>query len=307
MTQRPGTGIAVIGRANIDLTIRVPFMPTAGRAAFGSTLNTTAGGKSLNQAVAIAKLGGRACLVSRAGADSWGRQLRATVIDAGVDVTHFHLISEATTAAAIIQVTPDGESYISLALSPATELTADAVTEALDLEEPAIVVTQLDLPPDPVRAAIQRAQRGLLIGNLVPHPDFDRQLLSELDVLVVNEHEADDILGTHGVDPSDTLREIQRLGPKAVVVTAGSGGAYYSDGHKFGHVAAETVNVVDTSGAGDAFIGALAVQLSRHGDLAAAAAVANSVAAIAVQQPGSLLSIGTSAGLAGAGHIPTSP
>jgi ribokinase len=129
-----------------------------------------------------------------------------------------------------------------------------------------------------------------LIGNLVPHPNFDRQLLSELDVLVVNEHEAADILGVDDADPSGAVRELQRLGPKAVVVTAGRGGAYFVFGDRFGHVAAEMVDVVDSSGAGDAFLGALATELSRHSDLVAAVAVANSVAAIAVQQHGSLLS-----------------
>ncbi|MEV6373325.1 ribokinase [Micromonospora musae] len=257
-----GFDVTFVGRATIDLTVRVPHRALPGRAAFGSPLTASPGGKSLNQAITAAQRGGRVRLVANVGADPWGHQIRAALTDVGVDIRHLTLIPDTATGAAVIEVTPDGESYITLALSPATELSTPDVQRVSALDSRAVVV-QLDLPPEPVTALLRRRPAPTVIGNLVPHADLEPSLLRHLDVLVVNQHEAAAILRTTADEPLEAARALQRLGPPTVVVTAGPHGAAYAYPHGSGAVPAPTMPVVDTTGAGDAFLGSLALDLSR--------------------------------------------
>lgn len=284
------TDVTIIGRANIDLTVRVPYRPEPGQTAFGSELVAAAGGKSLNQAIAVARLGGRASLVANAGADLWGRQLRDALVEAGVNTDQFRLLPDVPTGAAIIEVTPDGENFIILATSPKTELTREQVDIALSEIASPIVVIQLDLPPEPVSAALSESGRPLIrVGNLVPHPALDRDLMRHLDVFVVNQHEAATILGLADVDPLTAARRLRDLGPSAIVVTAGGAGAAYSHADHAGTVAASKVPVIDTTGAGDAFLGDLVLSLAQGIALPAAVARAVRTGTDAVQHQGAHL------------------
>ncbi|MFG1952403.1 PfkB family carbohydrate kinase [Micromonospora sp. NPDC048830] len=256
--------VAFVGRANIDLTIHVPHRARPGRTAVGSSLTASAGGKSLNQAIAAARWGGRAALIANVGADTWGHQITTALADVDVDTHHVRLVPHATTGAAIIEVTPDGESYITLALSPATELTTDDIHRATAALATEAVIVQLDLPPEPVTTLLGHRRAPIVIGNLVPHPDLDPTLLAQLDVLVVNQHEAAAILRTATGNPLDAAAALQRLGPRTVVVTAGPSGAAFIHPHGSGTIPAPAVPVVDTTGAGDAFLGCLALDLARH-------------------------------------------
>ncbi|TDC38787.1 ribokinase [Micromonospora sp. 15K316] len=280
-----GFDVTFVGRANIDLTVRVPHRAGPGRTAAGSALTTSPGGKSLNQAVATARLGGRARLVANVGADAWGHRIRAALTAVGVDTRHLTLIPDVTTGAAIIEVTPDGESYITLAPSPATELTTHDVQRVTTVDTRAVVV-QLDLPPEPVAALLRHRPAPTVIGNLVLHADLDRTVLRHLDVLVVNQHEADAILGAATGDPLRAAEVLQRLGPPTVVVTAGPRGAAYTHPHGSGTVPAPTVPVVDTTGAGDAFLGSLALDLARGTPLPEAVRGAVQVGSRAVAHSG---------------------
>ena len=281
--------IAFVGRANIDLTVRVPHRAEAGRVAFGSGLNTMPGGKSFNQAVAVTRLGGRAELIANAGADQWGRQLRDALVAAGVGTTGFRLLDDAPTGAAIIEVTPDGESYVVLAVSTQTELTRMNVSQSLRRIDPAVIVAQLDLPAPALDGVWDVPRARLLIGNLVPDHTVDRSMLSRLDLYVVNEHEAAIVLGTDPANPAEAAHELHRLGPRSVVVTAGGDGAYFSSNDETGSVAGAEVEAIDTTGAGDAFLAALALRLTQGASLANATAFANETGARAVQTEGALL------------------
>ena len=282
--------VTIIGRANIDLTVRVPYHPSPGarQTVFGSELVATAGGKSLNQAIAVSRLGGRACLVANAGADHWGHQLRTTLVEAGVDVGQFRILPDVPTGVAIIEVTPDGENVIVLATSPKTELTAEQVGIALAESAAPVVVVQLDLPPEPVVAALAESRRPMIrVGNLVPHTVLDPDLMRYLDVLVVNHHEAATMLGGGDVaDPLAAAQRLRELGPPTVVVTAGADGAAYSHADHAGRVAASKVPVVDTTGAGDAFLGGLVLVLAGGAALPEAVARAVRVGTDAVQHEG---------------------
>jgi ribokinase len=245
-----GSEIAVVGRANVDLTARVPGLPTPGRAVFSAGLVSTPGGKGLNQAIAVARLGGQAMLVANVGVERWGDDLRAALVAAGVDTRGVRQVPGATTGAAIIQVTPDGEPYVTVAVPPETELSGDDVVAAFAGRSPAVVVVQLDLRPDAVQGVLRGSRPEVVIGNLVPHPGLDRRLLALLDVVVMNQAEAAAVLGAEDVEPVAAAQRLRRLGPSAAVVTAAARGAAYSGAEGSGVVPAAVVPVVDASGTG---------------------------------------------------------
>lgn len=282
----PSVDVAFVGRANIDLTVHVPHRSRPGRSTIGSSLSASAGGKSLNQAIATARHGGRAALIANVGADAWGQQIATALTNAGVDTRHVRLVPDTTTGAAIIEVTPDGESYITLALSPATELTAHDIHHATAGLAAGAVVIQLDLPPEPVTVLLGHRRAPIVIGNLVPHPDLDPAVLKHLDALVVNRHEAAAILHTSTENLIEAATALQCLGPRTVVVTAGPHGAAYAHPHGTGTVPAPTVSIVDTTGAGDAFLGSLALDLARHTPLPDAVATAVHAGSRTVQHAG---------------------
>ena len=283
-TSQPSPQVVIVGRANIDITVRVPQRPVPGRTTFASApATTTAGGKSLNQAIAATRAGARTSLVVNAGADEWGAFLQRALNDAGVDVTFFQLIPSAPTGVAIVEVTPDAENHIVLALSPATELTAEQVRDALRRLPAPAVVTQLDLQPDTVNAVLQHHQGETLIGNLVPHPTLGSAALAALDLFVCNEHEAAAILGRHHPDPTAAAQELRELGPRAAVVTAGARGAAYSTPEHTALVPAPLIQVNDTTGAGDYLLGALTARLAQNIPLEQAVPEAVAAATTSIQ------------------------
>ncbi|MFI9643210.1 PfkB family carbohydrate kinase [Micromonospora sp. NPDC051925] len=264
-TSPPPPQVIVVGRANIDITVRIPRRPQPGRTTFASApATTTASGKSLNQARAAAGAGARTTLVANAGTDEWGTFLRRALTDAGVDVSFFQLIPSAPTGVAIVEVTPDAENHIVLALSPATEFTAQQVRDALRRLHAPTMLTQFDLPPDAVNAVLQHHRAETLIGNLIPHPTLGSAVLTALDLFVCNEHEAAAILGRHHADPTIAAQELRGLGTRAAVVTAGARGAAYSTAEHTKLLPAPQVHAIDTTGAGDQFLGTLAARLTQN-------------------------------------------
>ncbi|MFD1325425.1 PfkB family carbohydrate kinase [Micromonospora sonneratiae] len=279
--------VAFVGRANVDITVRVPSRAVPGRTVFASSpAAIAAGGKSLNQAIAAACAGARVGLVGNAGADSWGHLVVEALQAAQVDTSLFSLVPSASTGAAIIEIGPDGENCIVLALSPETELTPEQVSARLGHLRAGVVVTQFDLQPDTVDAVLRYQQADVRIGNLVPHPGVGRAGLAGLDLYVVNEQEAAAILGCHHGDPMDAARDLRKFGVRAAVVTAGSRGAAYSSPDETALVPAKQVSAVDTSGAGDVFLGVLATQLAQRAPLSHAMVRAVEAGSVAVQYPG---------------------
>ncbi len=257
--------VAFVGRANIDITVRIPQRPVAGRTTFASSpATTTPGGKSLNQALAARQAGVRASLITNVGDDEWGASLGRALTNAAIDMSFLQVVPSAPTGTAIIEITPDGENYIVLAHSTETELASEHVRNALQQLRAPIVVTQLDLQPDAVDAVFRHHHAETLIGNLVPHPSLGLTALAPLDLFVSNEAEAAAILGRHHANPSIAAQELRKLGPRAVVVTAGARGAAYSDADHTALVPASHVKAINTSGAGDAFLGTLAARLAHN-------------------------------------------
>jgi ribokinase len=214
-----------------------------------------------------------------------GVEQLAALTDVGVDVSAVQVVREVATGTAMITITPDGENSIVVAGGANESVSTEAVEAALaERNDVVLAVLQTELPPAVIEAsAAACARRGVrYLINDGPYVRLPAATLARADPLVVNEHEAADLLGVASeVVLGDTMQLLARVldasGACSVVVTLGSRGAVYADGDHRGHLAAPRVNVVDTTGAGDAFVGTLAAGLAGGAPLGAA--VAASVAA----------------------------
>jgi ribokinase len=285
--------VAVVGTANVDLVLHVPRLPAAGETVFASPLRTLPGGKGLNQAIAVARFGGNSALVARIGDDAWGQLLLDALIAAGVDVAATARPADSTTAAAIVHVPPGGDSAVVLARCPDCLPTVpDIEAAAAVLTDAAVTVVQLELPVEVVDRSTTLAT-GEIIGSLAPQVPLPAAILRRLDVLVVNAAEAATMLAATSRSvtdrPVEAARALTLMGPTTVVVTLGAAGAAYASGEVGGTAPAPAVTVADTTGAGDAALGAFALARARRRPLPEAVAAAVEAGSTAVQQPGAAL------------------
>ncbi|WP_409489568.1 ribokinase [Amycolatopsis sp. cmx-11-12] len=270
--------VLVIGSANADLVVPVDRRPGGGETVLGGDTVLSPGGKGANTAVAAARLGADVALLGAVGDDPYGELLKRSLGESGVNTTPLRT-SERPTGIAYITVTPDGEN--SILVSPGAN--SGLRPEDIDLDGAEIVVLSLEIPLETVEHAVAKAAeagvRTLL--NLSPAAELSAKTLENLDVLLVNEHEAAFLLGGE----ADFLKLLD-LGPKAAVVTLGAKGAAVVTADGVTEVSSPKVEAVDTTGAGDAFAGALATSLAKGDELADAARKAVKVAAITVTRQG---------------------
>ncbi|WP_448058857.1 ribokinase [Cellulomonas hominis] len=286
-------GVVVVGSANVDLVVEVARRPAAGETLLGSDLVTTPGGKGANQAVAAGRLGAEVAFVGCVGDDSAGRLLRASLEGAGVDVSTLRVVP-APTGTAIILVTPDGNNSIVVAPGANRAMTPAAAHGARAVwRDAAVLVLQLEIPFDTVHSLARQADAAgvRVVLNAAPAAPLDRLVLEVCDPLVVNETEAMIVLGRPKAGPvtPDVVRDLLATGPRSVVVTAGGDGSYLARAqapHDVLHVPAEAVRAVDTTGAGDAYVGAMAAALAEGHSLERAVRVATRAAALSVQRRG---------------------
>jgi ribokinase len=290
VTRTSGTPlILVVGSLNRDYVCAVDRLPAPGETALGTELTLWCGGKGGNQAVAAALVGGaRVALVGAVGDDADGTALLAGLREAGVDVGDVVIRRGVRSGAALITVAGDGENTIVVAPGANGTVAEPDVRAVLRRRSPAVVVTQGELPAPVIAATIQEAAAlgARVLLNLAPVVPLEAEVLQACDPLVVNEAEAAALLGP--AVSSDLASAAAQLATRArsVVVTGGARGAWVSSGDRVHQVPARPVEVVDTTGAGDAFTGALAVGLALGHDLVEAAAAGAAVAAYAVGGPG---------------------
>jgi ribokinase len=272
----------VVGSLHMDLIVGVPELPSPGQTLLSRSRARSPGGKGANQAVAAARLGRRVSIVGRVGADAAGRGLRDGLRAEGVDVEHLREDPDAPSGIALIAVAPDGENTIIVSPGANGRVGPEDVQAASGLlGEAAVTLLQLEIPEDAVRAAAHAAG-GTLVLNPAPARELDGDVLQRVDVLVPNRGELELLAGPG--DPADAARRL--AGPRAVVVTLGADGALVVDGDHVEHVRAHPVEVVDTTGAGDAFCGALADALARGALLTEAARWGVAAAALSVTRRG---------------------
>lgn len=282
--------IAVVGSANADLVLDIDHRPAPGETILGSDVVVTPGGKGANQAVAAGRLGGDVAFVGCVGDDEHGRLLRDSLTGAGVDVTALRTV-DAPSGMAVIMVTPDGENSIVVAPGANRHVTPELVAEHraawVDAD---VVVLQLEIPLETV-AAVATGTRGRVVLNTAPAAALPPEVLAVADPLVANESEAHYLLGDDEGDGVALAERLVGLGPRSVVLTLGSAGSVVVERDDAGglrsmSVPAHEVTAVDTTGAGDSFVGAMAVRLSEGAPLVAAVELATAVAAVAVSRRG---------------------
>ena len=288
--------VFVVGSLNIDQTIRVPSFPRAGETVQGSDATFSPGGKGANQAVAAARAGAGVRLVGRVGQDGHGSAILQVLGESNVGSSHVTPTGSASTGHAVIAVDDRGENQIILSPGANAALSSADVEAGLESLTPDdVLVLQLEIPRDIVRHAARAAKRrgALVILNAAPSPTETEGLFDDVDLLVVNEQEIQDLgrlAGASGdlAELTETLPAV--LGP-AVLCTAGAHGAVTFLNGSLVHVPAPEVPVVDTTAAGDTFVGYLAASLAADCELPAAMAIAGRAASIAVTRAGAAESI----------------
>ena len=282
----------VLGSASRDYTVIVDRHPNPGETLLGGDIITGSGGKGANQAVAAARATVRPVFLGSFGDDTTGHELIADLAAHGVDVDHVTVTRDAPTGVALITVARSGENSIVVAAGANAHLDPDATAAAIrSLAGPGtIILAQLEIPLVTVIAAADAAaERGArFVLNLSPSQPIPASLLALCDPLVVNESEAAGIAGIPVATVSDAMLVAQELlsGSKSVVITLGGEGVVVATADGVVHSPAEKVDVVDTTGAGDAFVGALAASLALGSDLHAAVARGTAAGALAVQHLG---------------------
>ncbi|QIG43342.1 ribokinase [Nocardioides anomalus] len=297
--------VVVVGSVNRDYVCRVDTLPAPGETVLGGEASVGSGGKGGNQAVAASLLGARTAIVARVGRDDDGRALAKDLAEAWVDTTE--LVATSTrTGMAFVLLDAAGENAIVVApganerLEPAT--TSRAVRELL--APTGVVVTQAEIPQDALEAAVRAAGEAgtRAVVNLAPYRPLPEDVLALCDPLVVNETEAGQLLGREVRGVVDARAAVTELAGRcrSAVVTVGADGAVLGsggDGGSVEHVPAEATEVVDTTGAGDAFTGALAAALSAGTDLVEAVRIGVRAGTYAVARPGAQASFARAAQL----------
>jgi ribokinase len=265
MAKRPR--IAVVGSANIDLTTFADRFPKPGETIFGQSFNLGFGGKGANQAVAARLCGADVFMVARVGSDLFGPATIENFRKQGIDATHVKQVQGVSSGVAPIFVEPSGQNRILVVKGANDEIKPADVDAAADmLKSVDCIVLQFEIPLETVYYVIAFARKHGIrcILNPAPAQAVDMAALQELDYFVPNEHEAETITGAAVKTVDDAMNCAGKLlasGIRRVIITLGANGALLAGHEGSEHVVAFPVNCIDSTGAGDAFIGSFAVFL----------------------------------------------
>ena len=260
--------VIVVGSINQDVTVTVDRFPSPGETLSGTSLTYGLGGKGANQAAAAAHSGVPVFFVGAVGTDLSGQRLRADLASHGVDVTHLREV-DGPSGTALITVASSGENTIILDAGANATVTVEPAKASLFPAPADIVVLQAEIPEAANAEALTWVHSfgARVLLNLAPARPTDAAFMARVDVLVVNETEAGLALGMPApASPTEAIgvaRALRGLGPKHVMVTLGADGAAWASGSVAGHCPALTLGeAVDTTGAGDACVGALAAAMA---------------------------------------------
>jgi ribokinase len=289
--------VVVVGSLNMDLVLPVPRFPEPGETLSGGALRLVPGGKGANQAVACARLGAPAALVGLVGADNFGSELLAALQRDPIDLRHVDTTAQAATGVAMIMVDAAAQNRIALAPGANAALTPAHIDAAGALiDRAALLIVQLEIPLATVLHAIERAARAgrPIMLNPAPAQLLPSALWPAIDYLVVNETEAGLLAGSAVTDPQSAASAalaLRQRGARQVLVTLGAQGVVIADAAGTRHCAAPAVLAVDTTAAGDTFIGGVAAGLSEGLSLDCAVQLGMAAAALCVTRVGAQSSI----------------
>jgi len=266
--------IVIFGSINVDLIVPVPRLPGPGETVLGGDYALLPGGKGANQALAARRAGAEVVLIGAVGADSFAAIALGLLRRDGVDTRLVRVVEQPTGCAAIM-VSPEGENTIAVASGANMSVRSEQVPDEL-LGADTTLVVQMEVPLGETEILLRRARKwgGYRVLNLAPALTIDLSLLGEIDLLVANEGE----VAATGSDPERLAHRLRQ----GLVVTRGAAGAitFLSDGTRI-EVPALPIEPVDTTGAGDTFVGVLAAAIDRGSTLETALHRASAAAGLA--------------------------
>lgn len=287
LTGEPTYAVVVVGSINHDSVCEVERIPSPGETLFATCTRSQAGGKGANQAVAAARAGAAVALVGRIGEDETGAMMLAALTSAGVAVAGVDPVAGARTGTAYITVGA-GQNTIVVDRGANWRWPEGLAGAEATVRSATVVVAQMEVPDDVIGMAA-RASGNRFVLNAAPARPVPTDVLPHCDPLVVNEHELALLTGGTATNPREAIalqRNLLDLGARSVVTTLGAAGAVWVDGQSDGHVPAPHIQPIDSTGAGDAFVGILATALASGAELPTAVRRAVTGAALSVQQPG---------------------
>jgi ribokinase len=293
--------VFVAGSLNMDVVATADRHPRIGETVAGEALLYFPGGKGANQAVAAVKLGAPTTLIGRIGRDAFGEELKAFLGTQGIDLAYVRETNEAHTGTALITIANADNTIV--VVPGANALVSDVDVTAPVLAKGDIAISQFEIPLPAVTTFFKRARAvgATTILNPAPALEFDRELLNVVDILILNESELGSLAKIELRDTGDTARfidaakSLQTGHDKIICVTLGKRGVLALVNGEPVIIPGRTVRAVDTTGAGDCFVGAVAAQLAQGKSIRAALDYANVAASICVQRMGAAPSMPTAA------------
>jgi ribokinase len=290
MEDRPR--ICVVGSSNVDLTFRTSRLPKPGETLAGETFHLGFGGKGANQAVMAARLGARVTMVSKVGRDLFGEQTVQNYRSQEIDTQHLSVDELRSTGMAAILVDDQARNCIIVIPGANSGLTPEDVRDSAgSIQAADVLLCQLEVPIPTTLEALRLARSAGVrtVLNPAPATPLSDGVLQLADLCVPNETELEALSGCAVADLAQVeiaARVVLNRGPGQVIITLGDRGAMVVDARSAAHFPAVPVAAVDSTGAGDAFIGGLAVFLAERLPLGDALRRANAVAALSVTRPG---------------------
>ncbi|MDO1605222.1 ribokinase [Lactobacillus sp. YT155] len=291
--------VVVLGSTNVDTILKVDRFPLPGETMKMEDKAQAGGGKGANQALAATRLGAQTSFISRVGDDGAADFMLETFKKDGMNTDHIIASQTAGTGQAFIIVENNGQNSIMIYGGANSEVSAADIEAAQDVIKDAdILIAQFEVPMEAIVAAFKVAKENNVKTILNPAPataDIPTELIKMSDIIVPNETEAQLITGievTNRASMDQAAGKLLEMGAGAVIITVGSTGSYYDTGEATGFVNAFKVKAVDTTAAGDTFIGAFSTKINDDlSNIEEAMTFANKASSIAVQTSGAQVSI----------------
>ena len=285
--------ISVLGIFVADISFSGPKIPAVGETILGNKYNVGPGGKGCNQAVAIARLGGKVNFISKIGKDAYGKLALETLKKNNINTENIIQDEKLQTGVAGILVDKQsGKNAINVIVGAPNSLKINEMNNQINLiKSSKIFLTQLEIPKDVTLYCLKTAKKNgcLTILNPAPASEISKEFYNYIDYFTPNETEAEFYTGikiTNEKEAKQAADKLINLGIKKIIITLGEKGLFYSDGQEEIHLKASSVKAIDTTGAGDAFNGALAFSLSKGKPIKACLELANKAAGLSTTKLG---------------------
>lgn len=282
--------IFTVGSINMDLVINAPFIPENGMTINGNGFMTNPGGKGANQAVAVSKLGGNSYMIGAVG-DSFGDELKETLDRYGVNTEFVKRCDDVSSGIAVIVVV-DGDNRIILSRGANDRIDTELIDRALEQAcEGDYLICQLEIPQKMVRYALQQAKKkGMItVFNPAPAAELIDGILDNVDIINMNQSETEFYTGIYPVDEKtqmDAAHKLSLMGVSTIIITLGAQGSCAIDKGAYHRVDGYKVNAIDTTTAGDTYIGAFVSRISEGGSLLDAMRYASLASSVTVTREG---------------------